>query len=91
MSFTIIQSISLDEESSSKTELSKKSDPEPKDESEKDTDTDGEDEMNELLNGYFKFNITAFTISPELYEFGNPNCLSSYVNITTPPPKIKIV
>lgn len=88
MFFTILQSISLGEESSSKTELSKKSDPEPKDENQEDSDSDGEDDINNLLSGYFNFNVTAFTISPELYEFSNPNCLSSYVNITTPPPKI---
>lgn len=83
---TFIQSISLDEEYSSKTELSKKTAPEQPDENEEDTDE--EDGANNLLNKCFSFNLTACTIHSEPNSSKNSNCLSVYINISTPPPKL---
>ncbi len=79
----------MDEETVSKTELSKKStDPEPKDGSAEDSDADGDDEANDLLNGFFDFDWSTYNLDTELFDYSSQRYLSTQVNITTPPPKV---
>lgn len=72
-----------------KTELSKKSSgSESKDGSTEDSNADGDDEVNDLLNGFFDYDWSTFNLDTELYDHSNRRFISSYANITTPPPKV---
>ena len=87
MLFTVTRNISISQDSQAKTELAKKTLAEG-DEKDGTEDESADDDIDDILNGFFDFDWSAYNIDSELYDYSNQKYLSTTVTIPTPPPKV---